>query len=68
MFQQAQVLIILNVQTVVGMSSHFVHRDETIFPSPDEFIPERWLSDKGRGLEKWLVAFSRGPRRCLGSK
>lgn len=53
--------------TVVGMSSHFVHRDKTIFPNPDEFSPERWLNDKGRDLDKWLVAFSKGPRRCPGS-
>ncbi|KAH3001178.1 hypothetical protein KXW60_008032, partial [Aspergillus fumigatus] len=47
--------------------SHFVHRDKTIFPNPDEFSPERWLIDKGRDLDKWLVAFSKGPRRCPGS-
>lgn len=56
------------VQTVVGMSSHFVHRDETIFPSPDNFIPERWLNDMSKDLDKWLVAFSKGPRSCLGLK
>ncbi|KAF7592485.1 hypothetical protein BBP40_000220 [Aspergillus hancockii] len=54
--------------TVVGMSSHFVHRDETIFSSPDEFIPERWLNNKGRELDKWLVAFSKNPQHCLGLK
>ncbi|QKX57066.1 uncharacterized protein TRUGW13939_04174 [Talaromyces rugulosus] len=52
---------------VVEMSSHFVHRNETIFPNPDEFIPDRWLESKVNDLDKWLVAFSKGPRRCLGS-
>jgi cytochrome P450 len=49
------------------MSSHFVHRDETIFPNPDDFLPDRWLNDKSRDLDRWLVAFSKGPRSCLGS-
>jgi hypothetical protein len=66
--EQFKQLINQTVQTVVGMSSHFVHRDETIFRNPDNFIPERWLNDMSRDLDKWLVAFSKGPRSCLGSK
>ncbi|KAL1989053.1 hypothetical protein VTN96DRAFT_5816 [Rasamsonia emersonii] len=52
--------------TVVQMSSHFVHRNPAIFENPDAFNPERWLDAKGKDLDKWLVAFSRGPRSCLG--
>ncbi|EAS30658.3 uncharacterized protein CIMG_06137 [Coccidioides immitis RS] len=52
--------------TVVGMSSHFVHRSETVFEKPNEFIPDRWLGDKGSQLDKWLFSFSHGPRSCLG--
>ncbi|KAI9783670.1 MAG: hypothetical protein M1839_003518 [Geoglossum umbratile] len=52
--------------TIVGMSSMFVHNDETIFPEPEEFSPDRWLGPDSKALEKWLVAFSRGPRSCLG--
>ncbi|KAL1989438.1 hypothetical protein VTN49DRAFT_7249 [Thermomyces lanuginosus] len=52
--------------TVVEMSSHFVHRDPTIFEKPDEFIPDRWLGENAKDLEKWLVPFSKGPRSCLG--
>lgn len=50
------------------MSSHFVHRDPTIFEKPDEFIPDRWLGENAKDLEKWLVPFSKGPRSCLGLK
>jgi cytochrome P450 len=56
------------MQMVLGMSSHFMHRDKTIFLSPDNFIPEWWLNNMLRDLDKWLVAFSKGPRSCLGLK
>ncbi|KAI8935073.1 hypothetical protein NX059_007668 [Plenodomus lindquistii] len=50
--------------THVACGSTFVHYNASIFPEPEKFIPERWLeSDE---LDRWLVAFSRGPRMCLG--
>lgn len=53
-------------QTIVACGSTFVHYNASIFPRPDDFVPERWLeSDE---LDEWLVAFSRGPRMCLGIK
>ncbi|WEW56407.1 hypothetical protein PRK78_001850 [Emydomyces testavorans] len=52
--------------TVVGMSSHFVHRNEAVFDKPNEFIPERWLGEEGKQLDKWLFSFSYGPRSCVG--
>ncbi|KAL4887213.1 putative cytochrome P450 [Aspergillus karnatakaensis] len=51
---------------VVGMSTHFVLQNETIFERPGEFRPERWLGDKAKDLDRWLVSFSKGPRSCLG--
>ncbi|CAN9450796.1 unnamed protein product [Alternaria alternata] len=54
-------------QTIVSCGSTFVHFNADIFPKPDEFMPERWL-DESAELDKWLVAFSRGPRMCLGIK
>lgn len=50
------------------MSSHFVHRNASVFEDPNEFVPERWLGTDGRNLDRWLVSFSRGPRSCLGLK
>ncbi|KIW83859.1 hypothetical protein Z517_03105 [Fonsecaea pedrosoi CBS 271.37] len=51
--------------TVVGISGIFVHSSATIFDSPEKFMPQRWLHS-GTDLESNLVAFSRGPRSCLG--
>ena len=47
----------------------------TIFPSPETFLPERWLSQPASSkpnntnsnpLKRYLVPFTRGPRQCLG--
>ena len=52
----------------VSMSIRDVNLNETIFPDADQFKPERWLGDceKRQVLEKYMVAFSRGPRNCIG--
>lgn len=44
-----------------------MHHDETIFPQSHVFKPERWtdLAERKR-LEKFMVAFSRGSRQCIG--
>ncbi|KAI9663042.1 MAG: hypothetical protein M1821_008090 [Bathelium mastoideum] len=51
-------------ETVVSCGSTFVHYNSKIFPDPYTFRPERWLENPD--LDNWLVAFSRGPRMCLG--
>ena len=48
----------------VGMTSVHIHHDESIFPDSYAFNPERWIGNPG--LEKYLVAFSKGSRQCLG--
>ncbi|KAF8463431.1 putative P450 monooxygenase [Kalaharituber pfeilii] len=52
--------------TVIASSAPFVHHNAAIFPDPYEFKPERWLGTSGKDLDKWLVAFSKGPRMCAG--
>ncbi|KAJ5713105.1 uncharacterized protein N7483_010286 [Penicillium malachiteum] len=37
-----------------------------LFPEPEKFKPERWIGEKGKELERWNVAFSKGPRACVG--
>ena len=45
-------------QTQVGITTHFIHLDPTLFPSPLTFNPSRWLhaSDSRRSYEKFVPA------------
>ncbi|TEB28395.1 cytochrome P450 [Coprinellus micaceus] len=52
--------------TVVAMSVVFVHTNPDIFPQPLKFDPDRWLKETSSGLHNYLVAFSKGPRQCIG--
>lgn len=59
----------LTKQTPVGMSSTLMHHDERIFPDSHKFIPERWLDlEQRKHLEKYMVAFTKGSRQCIGMK
>lgn len=49
---------------VVAMGSTFMHYNEDMFPESHTFRPERWLQDGTSDIE--VVAFSKGPRSCLG--
>ncbi|KAJ9300365.1 hypothetical protein DTO271G3_2482 [Paecilomyces variotii] len=50
--------------TPVSMTSVLIHHDESIFPNSHEFRPERWIENPR--LDRYLVAFSKGSRQCLG--
>ncbi|THH28845.1 hypothetical protein EUX98_g5346 [Antrodiella citrinella] len=52
--------------TTVGMSACMVHYSESVFSEARTFNPERWLGSDARDLETYLVAFSKGPRACVG--
>lgn len=49
------------------MEPYSVLKDPEIFPEPFSFKPERWL-DKENRLDKYLVAFGKGSRGCIGIK
>ncbi|KFG79548.1 putative elymoclavine monooxygenase [Metarhizium anisopliae] len=59
--------VYLPAGTAVSISQQSISFHETIFPSPEKFIPERWLGNEAQRLDKWNVAFSRGPRQCIGT-
>ncbi|KAJ5837013.1 elymoclavine monooxygenase [Penicillium robsamsonii] len=54
--------------TIVSSSHLSIITNDTIFHDPYKFKPERWLGEEGKSLERWHVGFSRGPRRCIGSR
>jgi cytochrome P450 len=55
--------------TPVGMSQYLIHYNENLFPSPRTFDPERWLQgEKSKNLERYVVAFSKGSRGCIGEQ
>ncbi|KAK5942865.1 hypothetical protein PMZ80_005431 [Knufia obscura] len=53
-------------RTSVSMSSYVAHRDTKVFPDPETFLPERWLSEEGKELQPFFLTFSAGSRGCLG--
>jgi cytochrome P450 len=50
--------------TPVMQSTYLLHTNPEIFPDPFIFSPQRWLNDPK--LTKYLFAFGRGSRACLG--
>ncbi|KAE9376613.1 cytochrome P450 [Stipitochalara longipes BDJ] len=50
---------------------HSIHRNAEYFPSPDDFIPERWVpgSDHFQEIPKDAFRpFEKGPRDCIGQQ
>ncbi|KAF8165928.1 cytochrome P450 [Crassisporium funariophilum] len=58
--------------TVVATQAWSMHRDPSIFPSPDTFLPERWLESASTTPEDLLrmaahmIPFGSGARICGG--
>ena len=54
--------------TPVSSQAVFIHLSPSIYPNPTAFVPERWSIARAQGqrLEKYLFAFGRGSRMCLG--
>lgn len=54
--------------TIVSCQAYSTHRiDESVFPHPDMFDPDRWLQEVGESDRKRLFfAFASGGRGCVG--
>jgi cytochrome P450 len=55
---------IIPAGTPVSMTPTLIQTVPKYFPSPNEFRPERWIENPR--LAKYLLAFSKGSRMCLG--
>lgn len=54
----------------VSAQAYSLHRNEEVFPSSEEWRPERWLDagkEKTAEMMKWFWAFGSGGRMCIGS-
>ncbi|PLB33726.1 cytochrome P450 [Aspergillus candidus] len=55
--------------TVVGVNPWSMHRNTSVFPDPEAFIPERWLDGSPAELkarEQAFFSFGGGSRLCIG--
>lgn len=54
----------------VAAQAYSLHRNEEVFPSAEEWRPERWTEATKEGKEemgRWFWAFGSGGRMCVGS-
>lgn len=55
--------------TAISMSHTDLHYEKSVFPEPKTFKPERWLrGSESKALQRYLVPFSRGGRKCMGEE
>ena len=52
--------------TPISMTTLSVHTDESAFPNPWVFNPDRWLGREGTERRKYQMAFNKGGRNCIG--
>ena len=52
--------------TTAVMNIFLLHRDETVFPNPDKFDPDRFLPENKLDDPYSYMPFSAGSRNCIG--
>lgn len=60
--------LILPKGAAITVCTYMIHRDKRYYPDPDTFNPERFLSPESEMHPFQFVAFSAGPRNCIGQK
>ncbi|MFC8453551.1 cytochrome P450 [Kitasatospora sp. NPDC057223] len=51
----------------VAFSPYLLHRRPDLFPDPDEFDPDRWLTEHAKQTgRRSLLPFGAGNRKCIG--
>jgi cytochrome P450 len=50
--------------TSMNMTTKVLHMSPEVFVDPYDFRPERWIENPR--LDRFLIAFARGTRNCLG--
>lgn len=57
----------LPAKTSIMFTPFFIHRDSEVFPDPEKFDPERFLTSKVYTQYEYMP-FSAGPRNCIGHR
>ena len=52
---------------LILVSIYNLHRHPQFWPTPDQFLPERWLSGERPRSRYAYLPFGAGPRACVGS-
>jgi cytochrome P450 len=57
-------------ETLIWTPTHTLQRDERYFPSPTQFIPERWTNEAPELIQdkRAFMPFSTGTYNCVGQK
>ncbi|MBM7117539.1 cytochrome P450 [Archangium primigenium] len=58
----------LRKDDIVAISPYTIHRDETVFPDPEKFDPDRFTPEQEKGRSRYAyLPFSDGPHICIGN-
>jgi len=58
---------IIPALTTITVYPFILHRNEDIYPNPEEFIPDRFLKEENKANFLFgYLPFSAGARNCIG--